>query len=97
MEDKFKRITQAQFDLWIDNPVTKAYLQCLEWSAEKISEALGKGALVASDNNDTTCNAIHSALGQQGGFRLAQSVQERFLEHEMLAIPEEGDSDDSNN
>lgn len=84
MEDKYKRVTQAQFDLWIDNPVTKTYLQCLEWSAEQIAESLGKGSNVDSSNNDLSMNIIHSRLGEKVGLLKAANPIDQFITHEML-------------
>ena len=74
----------AQIEIWLDNPVTKTYLQCLEWSGEQIREALGKGGYVDSDNNDRTCNHVHSALGEAEGLAKAGSPQAILNTHEML-------------
>jgi len=84
MEDQHKRITQAQFDIWVDSPVTKVYLQCLKWSAEQIQEAIGKGGFVDSTNNDLSMNQLHSALGEQGGLRKAADPKPVLEIHALL-------------
>ncbi len=94
MEDKFKRISKAQLDIWVDNPVTKTYLQCLDWSAEQCREVLGSGHLIDSTNNDKSMNAVHSALGEARGYEKSGLFIDIFNVHKML---EEEDSDDTNN
>lgn len=89
MEDKHKRISQDQLDIWMDNPVTRTYLQCLEWSAEQISEVLSKGGLVNPENNDHTSNRIHLALGNRIGLSHALNVKGAIIAHEMLEDPKE--------
>jgi len=39
-QDKYPRVTQAQFEIWMNNPVTKRYLQCLEWEIAHAKEDL---------------------------------------------------------
>ena len=95
--DKYKRITQAQFDLWIDNPVTKAYLKCLKWSGEQAAEIVGNGSIVDISNNDKSMNSIHSLLGQKIGLTTAGDPIEIFNTHQMLELPKEEEDDDTNN
>jgi len=76
-------------EIWLDNPVTKTYLQCLEWSGEQIGEVLSKGGFVDSTNNDHTSNQIHSALGEQEGLSKACDPTAIFTIHEMLELPKE--------
>ena len=87
--DKYKRITQAQFDLWLANPVTKTYLQCIEWSCEQISEILGKGLHIDASNNDLSMNRIQSLLGQKIGLKNAHSLWSIMITHEMIELPKE--------
>jgi len=85
-EDKHKRITKAQFDIWVNDPATRTYFQCLAWSAEQIAEVLGKGGFVDSKNNDHTSNQIHSALGQKEGLFFARNANRILRVHGMLDI-----------
>ena len=93
MQDKHKRLSQPQFDIWIDNPVTRAYLQCLKWSAEQAAEIAGNGSLIDSSNNDRSMNNIHGVMGQKTGLNTASDPESLFRTHEMLEIPEEGDEE----
>ena len=86
-------IVTILFDIWLDNPVTKTYLQCLEWSGEQIAEILGNGGFVDSTNNDRTSNQIHSALGEKEGLIKAGNPNGLLITHEMLEIPEEEESE----
>ncbi len=87
--DNHKRITQAQFDIWIDNPVTIAYLQCLEWSAEQNGEVVENGSLIDTSNNDLSMNRIQYANGVKFGFNSATNPVEHFNTHQMLELEEE--------
>lgn len=93
MEDKYPRISQAQFDIWIDNPVTKTYLQCLEWSGEQVEEVLGKGGYIDPSNNDLSMNRVYNALGQKTGLTNASKPWDIMITHEMIVIPEEEETE----
>ena len=92
-EDKHKRATQAQFDIWIDNPVTRVYLQCLKWSAEQAEEIAGNGSLIDSSNNDLSMNHIHGVMGQKIGLITASNPESLFNTHEMIEIPKEEEAE----
>ena len=89
MEDKHKRVTQPQFDLWIENPVTKAYLQCLNWSSEQQQEIVGSGGLVDTTNNDKSMNQIQYALGTSNGLQSAVNPLDHLHTHQMIELEEE--------
>ena len=74
--DRYPRISQAQLEIWLDSPVTKVYLQSLQWSADQIREVLGKGGFINSSNSDLTFSGIHSALGEIKGLEEAGGVLE---------------------
>jgi hypothetical protein len=83
-EDKHKRVTKAQFDIWIDSPVTKVYLQCLKWSAEQAEEIAGNGSLIDSSNNDLSMNHIHGVMGQKTGLITASNPELLLNTHKLL-------------
>ena len=80
-------------EIWLDNPVTNTYLQCLEWSGEQIGEVLSRGGFVDSTNNDHTSNQIHSAMGRRHGLSEACDPTAILAIHKMLEIPEEEDEE----
>lgn len=86
MEDKHQRVTQPQYDLWIDNPVTQAYLQCLKWSAEQQEEIIGNGSLIDNSNNDLSMNRIQYADGASFGFKSSSNPISHFKLHEMIEV-----------
>jgi len=87
--DQYKRITQAQFEIWLDNPVTIAYMQCLEWSAAQIEETMSKGGFIDSSNADLTMSQLHSAMGEARGLIDATFPEILFEKHEMLELRED--------
>ena len=64
-EDKYPRITQAQFEIWMAMPATKRYLQCLKWEIEHAEEDLKP---VLNPNNS---DASHAYLFELQGFTTA--------------------------
>ena len=89
MTDKHKRFSQAQMEIWLDNPVTKIYLQCLEWSGEQAEEIAGNGSVIDIGNNDRSMNSIHSLFGQKIGLTTASKPIALFNAHQMIEIPKE--------
>jgi hypothetical protein len=88
------QITQDQFDLWLNHPVTQAYLKCLEWKRLDEVEASGTGKLVDSSNADLTHGMIHRSLGRQDAFRSAHVPWDMLTFYEMIFIPEEEGEED---
>ena len=78
MTDKFKRITQSQLDLWLIDPVTKAYQICLSEMTRNAKDSLIDGSLVDSSNNDRSMNAIHSSMGMVTGYENARLFTDVF-------------------
>ena len=89
MTDKHKRITQAQFDIWINDPTTKTYLQCLKWSAEQMAEVIGNGGFIDSSNNDITVNQLYDSLGIKSGLLQAADPKPILTIHQLLEEEEE--------
>ncbi len=94
MEDKHKRVTKAQVELWLSNPVTQVYLKCLKWAVEDIDDTLKSGAFIDSSNNDSSMNNIHSALGTKDGLIKAQAFEEMLNAREMIEKPKEPNEDE---
>jgi hypothetical protein len=67
MKEKFPRVTQIQVDLWLNDPVTKAYLTCFSEVSRGISEQLSDCKFIDSANNDSSMNKMHSLFGQRSG------------------------------
>ena len=44
---EIKEITRDQLDIWLNDPVTKVHLQCLDWEWEKRREMAGDPNLIA--------------------------------------------------
>ncbi len=92
-EDKYKRITKNQYEIWKDNPVTVAYIQCLGWSFDQISEAMGKGAFVDASSSDLTMSQVHAALGHKRGLEMATNPMEMLKIHEMIDLKEDEENE----
>ena len=73
-KDKYPRVTQAQLELWIINPVTVCYLQGLDFLNEELKDISCNGSLIDTANNDLSMNKIHSALGEAEGIGKAKEV-----------------------
>ena len=90
-ELEYPQITPAQLEIWMDSPVTKTYLQCLEWSADQIKEILGNGGMIDSSNSDLTHARLHSALGEKTGLLRATDPDIVMRTHKMIGVDHDKD------
>lgn len=81
------QITQDQYDLWLTNPVTIAFLKCLEWKRLDIRDALGNGALTDSSNADLNHALTHRYLGEQDAYRAAHIPWDLLTFYNMVFFP----------
>ena len=81
---QYKQLSQSQVELWLNNPVTKAYLQCLWWSQDQISEVIGSGDLFDRGSMENTFRQLAEAEGEKNGYLGALRVVEELNRHEML-------------
>lgn len=72
MTDQHKRITKAQFELWEQDPVTKAFCQCLTWEWENMRDRAGEPDL--DPCNSDKSHAI--AFAFKGGMEALKNVQD---------------------
>jgi len=63
MQDKYPRLTQTQVDLWLDNPVTKTFSDCLGFLRDDFKDSLAAGSFIDSSNADLTLSNVHLNLG----------------------------------
>ncbi len=81
-------VTDVQFDIWIDHPVTFAFLKALTFRREDEKEAAGGGNIVDSSNADLTHALIHRALGRQDAYEAACDPWSMLLRYELVEVPE---------
>jgi len=84
----YKQITQDQLELWLNNPVTKTYLQCLWWSQDQIKEIMGNGNLIDRSSMENTYGQMREAEGQKQGYLSSTDVLGQLMMHSMLDFPE---------
>lgn len=84
---EFPQVTEDQIQIWLHNPVTKAYLRCLEWKADDQRDLAGTGKLVDSSSADTTHALLHRALGQRDAYAEAQKPEKLLDFYAMIFRP----------
>ena len=87
MADSYPRISRDGIRLWLEQPETKAFLQCLAWYREQL-EDVRKAAGFVADTHDKTTENLYRNLGADqcaGDFERAESLLE------MYGLIEEGD------
>lgn len=89
MEDKYKRVTQVQVDLWLADPVTQAFKTCLQTSCEGVKAKLGAGEYIDSSNNDLSMNSIHSARGWAESLEAMSNFESILNKAEMIEVSNE--------
>lgn len=68
---KYPQVTLEQIQLWEASPVTKAFLQCLQWFREDVRDEASDGTIIDSSCADMTHAGIHLNMGQQQGLATA--------------------------
>ena len=93
-EVEFPQVTEAQVELWLASPVTKTFLQCLEWKRQDTVDAAGSGKLIDSASADLTHALLHRALGQQDAYIEAQRCELLLEFYEMIFHPPPPDEEE---
>ena len=87
LRDKYPRITQDQISIWLADPVTKTYFQCLHWMKEDVMDDMGKGGCIDSTNSDHTFAKSNVNLGYQQGLTYAYDYKLLFNRFAMVELP----------
>lgn len=85
------QVTPEQIQLWEADPVTIAYLKCLEFYRNDVCEDASSGSIVDSSSADLTHAMIHQNLGQQQGLTTAAGYQWLLNEFAMVLEVEDGE------
>lgn len=82
------QITEAQFEIWLDSPVTRRLLESLETELADQIEKGGNGSLIDSSNADLTHALLHSCLGSQEMLGRLLRLEEFLDYHGKIIYPE---------
>lgn len=85
------QVTPEQIQLWEADPVTKAYLQCLEWFNADVRDDASDGTIIDSACADLSHARIHINLGQQQGLVTAMEYGKLFNDFNMIFKEEKTD------
>jgi hypothetical protein len=84
---EFPQVTESMLEIWLANPVTKAYMRCLQWKADDQRDAAGTGELVDSSNADMTHALLHRSLGQRDAYIVAIKPEGLLDYYKMIFRP----------
>ena len=76
-----KKLTLAQLELWLSDPVTKAMIDCLSIDDIELMEAIGSGHVGSPDNAHLTQAAYYENLGIRQGLARAGNVEFLIRKH----------------
>ena len=62
---QYKQVSPEQVDLWLNDPVTKAYLEAVNYCKTAVEERMHNGTLLDPRNNDLTCYNLAYSRGQR--------------------------------
>lgn len=93
--DKLPRVSKAQFELWLNDPVTQTVLQCYKWMEESVREEIGKGSFRNPMSNDLTCNSTSHAYGMADAMENAHNAKGMLEHFEMLEGDDAGSERES--
>ncbi len=77
------QVTRSQLQLWLADPTTKKYLQCLEWSYEQNAEATGMYMFVRGTDEETI-HELYRSVGESQCFTHCLDVETTLDRHKML-------------
>lgn len=80
------QVTKAQVELWLDNPVTKTLVKCLQWQANDIRDEIGNGSFLDQANADLTLSRLSKLLGMADGFDAASKVEFMLNHYAMIEV-----------
>lgn len=60
-----KQVTPEQVELWLNDPVTKAYMESIAYCRTAIEDKAHSGTLIDPRNNDLTCHNLAYANGRR--------------------------------
>ena len=91
MNDKldYPQITQDQLEVWLNNPVTKTYLQSLYFSHSQEKEAIGNGSCLNKESMERSFAAMNEAEGIKSGLTAAMDVVGLLNKHVLLEQAED--------
>jgi hypothetical protein len=92
MSDQYPRLTPNQVEVWLANPVTQTYLNCLKFYQGDVKDSTDSGEGFDMGNNDQTCNLLYFREGLKEAFRISGEVED-LLGHYKLVEREEKDND----
>lgn len=92
---QYPQVTPEQIQLWEADPVTKVYLQCLDWYHKDVEDDAKGDKLVDSSSAHLSHGLKHINLGQQQGLSTSMDYQSLFDRFEMVLLPKEEDDEDS--
>lgn len=62
---QYKQVSPEQVDLWLNDPVTKAYLEAVNYCKTAVETRMHSGGLIDPQNNDLTCYNLTYSRGQR--------------------------------
>ena len=81
MVDNYPRVPRDLVEIWLNDPTTKAFLQCTAWYQEQLSEARASSAFVGA-THDKTIENLYRNLGAEEAAK--------FLTHPMHVLENYG-------
>ena len=77
-------VTPEQIEIWLDNPVTKAYLLSIDRCIEHLDDSLCNMSLIDSSNADLTMSGIHLTHGKKQGMDTASDPESLMKFYDMV-------------
>jgi hypothetical protein len=62
---QYKQVSPEQVDLWLNDPVTKAYLEAVNYCKTAVETRMHEGGLIDPENNDLTCYNLAYCKGRR--------------------------------
>ena len=77
-------VTPEQIEIWLEHPVTKAYLTSLDKCIDHLDDSLCGMNLVDSSNASLTMSQIHLVHGKKQGIDTAAGPESIMRQYDMV-------------
>lgn len=82
----YKQVTPDQLDIWLSDPVTKSYLDCLSYCLEQMRKQIADGIAVDPTNSSVTQYNSGYSAGRRDTFNEALNPASIFALYERPEV-----------
>lgn len=84
MTNSYPKVMKDSVKIWLNDPITKTYLQCLNFYSEQLKESRAIGGFVDAESNDATIRRLFLNMGAEDATNTLASPYELMSAYNMI-------------